>query len=916
MVGPTPMVGRDDEVAALREALAGTREDGGAVVFLRGETGVGKTRLVEQVRADWSGTWRSGSARPGAAPYLPLLEVLGPVPLDEPEAAQQRLVAGLRAIAADGPAVCVLEDLHHADLATLDVVELLARDLTDVPLLVLATYDDTGLVRDHGLRTLRASLRRSRRLHEIKVPPLSVDSVARLLDEIAGPEAAARAQEVHRMTGGLTFFVEEVVRALGSSDPGAWPGESGVPLPESVSDAVLDTTRALRRQCPDAIELAAVLGQVVDLSLLATLVPAPDVDALLETGLLSQRGHDSATFRHPLVGGVLRDSITWARRRERHAQVAAALAAHEAEPAVVAEHWEAAGERARARSSFVAAAERRCAVHAYRDAAALARRALALWPHDDPDRVDVLEGLADCAEKSGDPRAAETVWNEVIDVRRQLADELGVARGYQRLASAAELDGDHPAAVAARATAADCFAAVGDAAAAAGERLALAAHLAGRGQLRAALEHVEEARNLAERAGRPELVAQVLTVEGATRAALGQYDEGTRIARSGLDLALSTRDPDVIGANYYGFAEAMLHATHYDDSADAYRMGAEYCEEQGVDGLGQACLACMCVAVRFRGDWDRALEICRKVLADPSSDEHVRIIAEEEAGLIGVLRGGNRRGQATLRKTLAFGERHGIFGVVVGSAWGLAVAAAAVDGDEAGRAAVGDLLALCEDIDDWNFALPGLRWASSYAATLGDRDQLARCQALLARAATHNSAPKVLSVLAHAGAELAHLDGDPRAAGQFARSVELMGGGASPYEAALVTFRWALALGAASDGGRAADLLVEAYRTARRLGAQPLAQACAASLDELGESADRRLGPAAARDLSATTLTRREQQVLQLVAAGRTNRAIADELVLSVRTVDMHVRNLLSKLDCPSRTAAGRRAEELGLLPV
>ncbi|MGH3737867.1 MAG: helix-turn-helix domain-containing protein, partial [Micromonosporaceae bacterium] len=94
----------------------------------------------------------------------------------------------------------------------------------------------------------------------------------------------------------------------------------------------------------------------------------------------------------------------------------------------------------------------------------------------------------------------------------------------------------------------------------------------------------------------------------------------------------------------------------------------------------------------------------------------------------------------------------------------------------------------------------------------------------------------------------------------------------------------------------------------------PLARDCAAELAGMGEPVDRRLGRLAARALDPAGLTRREREVLRLLALGRTNRKIAQELYLSPRTVDMHVRNVLTKLDCSSRTAAAGRAAELGLV--
>jgi DNA-binding NarL/FixJ family response regulator len=112
----------------------------------------------------------------------------------------------------------------------------------------------------------------------------------------------------------------------------------------------------------------------------------------------------------------------------------------------------------------------------------------------------------------------------------------------------------------------------------------------------------------------------------------------------------------------------------------------------------------------------------------------------------------------------------------------------------------------------------------------------------------------------------------------------------------------------------AVEHLVAAHRTARRLGARPLVERVTASLTALGERPDRRLGRRAVAQAANSGLTRREVEVVRLVAMGHTNREIARDLFLSPRTVEMHVGSILLKLDCRSRADAARRASELGLL--
>jgi DNA-binding NarL/FixJ family response regulator len=126
--------------------------------------------------------------------------------------------------------------------------------------------------------------------------------------------------------------------------------------------------------------------------------------------------------------------------------------------------------------------------------------------------------------------------------------------------------------------------------------------------------------------------------------------------------------------------------------------------------------------------------------------------------------------------------------------------------------------------------------------------------------------------------------------------------------------RAGVALAASGERELALERLGDAYRTAKKLGARPLAADAAKEVSALGESVVKRLGSRAAADAHWGGLSRRELEVLRHVAAGRTNREIAQELFLSPRTVDMHVRNVLRKLDCRSRVEAAQRAGELGLL--
>ena len=105
----------------------------------------------------------------------------------------------------------------------------------------------------------------------------------------------------------------------------------------------------------------------------------------------------------------------------------------------------------------------------------------------------------------------------------------------------------------------------------------------------------------------------------------------------------------------------------------------------------------------------------------------------------------------------------------------------------------------------------------------------------------------------------------------------------------------------------------EPHRAARKLAARPLAAQAAEAMRALGEPVERRLGRQAAFALDSGGLSRREDEVLRLASTGLTNREIAARLILSTRTVDMHMRGVLAKLGCRTRTQAATRAHELHL---
>ena len=211
--------------------------------------------------------------------------------------------------------------------------------------------------------------------------------------------------------------------------------------------------------------------------------------------------------------------------------------------------------------------------------------------------------------------------------------------------------------------------------------------------------------------------------------------------------------------------------------------------------------------------------------------------------------------------------------------------------------------------------MPALRWAASFFATTNADAEARACANALARIASATGQPEALSALAHALGETALLDGDPDlAVQQFRQALGLLRDVAVPYCHASTELRAGAACAAAHQRDAAVAHLANAYRTARKLGARPLATRIAQALHALGEPIGERLGSGAAGRFHFGDLTRRQREILQLVARGQTNAEIAHALILSPRTVEMHVGNILAALDSRSRAEAVRRAMDLGLL--
>jgi DNA-binding CsgD family transcriptional regulator len=957
LVGGEAGVGKTRLVAELtgRCAADGARVLAGGCVPVA-EGGLPFAPIVEALRGLLAelgaGALRelTGPSWPELARLLPALGEPGSTAPSDQEGQSRlfELLLGLLGrLGARAPLVLVVEDLHWADRSTRDLLAFLARNLRRERVLLVVTYrsDETGRRR---LGPYLAELDRGSRVERIELSRFQRWEVMTQLTGILGAApAAGLVDAVFARSEGNAFFTEELLAAVraGSQE-----------LPTTLRELLHGRVEALPERPQQLLGVAAVVGRRVPHRLLAAVAGLDDrrLDGALRQAvahqlLVSRPDQDGYEFRHALLQEVVYSGLLPGERARLHAQVAATIAGHPGwaggsaatVAAEVAEHWVRAGNLERALPATIDAAAEAERAYAFAEALRHYQRALDLWDRVSGaaelapfDRATLQERAAEAASLILDQsRAVELVRAALAGVDRQ-RDPVRVALLLERLGRYLWLTLDATA-LAAYQEAVGLVPAEPPSA----ERARV---LAGYAQILGLLgRHVdsrqtaEEALAAARQAGARWEEGRALAFLGVELAKLGNADGGLAYLRDAVRIAHEVADVDGFGWACFNLAWASEGAGRLEEALAAALEGAEASRQLGSawqDTLQEA-------AAWFEfllGRWDDADRRFRTVLERDRFSDTMRVHARLERARLDIARGDFAAARCLLEEAQALAAAAGSDQFDAQFSWPLADTRAELalwegHDEEAFEAVTQGLAAMARAGSETNwpvlFAL-GLAAAAGRAerasarrATAGaeaarcDGDELlARLEAARGPAARRPEAP---AVLLQCRAEQARLHGrpDPAAWAAAAAQWEELG---QPYPAARARFRQAEAmLATRAPRARVEEALWAAHTVAVRLGASPLRR----ELELLAQRGRLRLGaavepvsqPAQPSAASMLGLTRREAEVLALVAAGRSNRQIGEALFITPKTASIHVSRILAKLGVSGRVEAAAVAHRLGL---
>ncbi len=947
------MIGREPDLETLREQLAESSEGHLRAVVIGGEAGIGKTRLLDEFRAEASRsalvlTGRSVDLGADGAPFAPftailrqladaigieaLLEAAGPsrgvltVLLPElgsiegmpartgVERLYELVAVLLENVSREHQLVIVIEDIHWADAATLELVRFLIRMLTGGRILIVLSYRSDEVLRGHPLRSYLPELERTRRVVRWELGRLDRAQVAAQSEQILGcPADTATVDRVYQLSEGVPFFVEELIGIdhLGTGDD----------LPETLRELLLARYERLSEPTQHVLRLISAGGGCVDHELVAAVFTGTpeELDTAareaVTANVLTTDGNEYS-FRHALVREAIHTDLLPGERARFHTRYAEALESGRGGPRSASEisyHWMAAHDVSRAFVATLEAMEEARLSYACGAAAAMGERAIELWDRvTDAERiagrsrVDLLAQTASALRNAGEsdralsmitvaitesPQRAGNRYARLLRDKAQYLANLSRPGSAQLLQEALELLPDDPD----------------------GElRAQILGELAGRLMLEARYDEAVETANLAyetaSTGGATERMSIAATIRGVARVGRGEIEQGL----ADLDAAksLAGLDGGPLLRYFVNASDVMNLLGRYDDAIMIAQTGAEQARQRGVERTSGVMLSSNTVEpLLAAGRLETAESLLDPALAlDPPPGFRVHL--QRMKLWLTLWRGDAPRADELLR-----GWRDGMLvqsELEMQSLLGFARVAAETafarrDLHRAWNDASAITSAARRRMPAYDLPLLAIAARTLVALSKTDPTVDARLEESRLRAvmADLDDWPTAQAWRAVFEAELGGTEHDGTDVRDWRTASEAVDAGTAPAHLRPYTrFRLAQALVVSGERAEAENVARKARCDAETLGLGLIT----GWIDDLAEQAgldlDDEPGRRTRADIDPARLTEREQQVLALIEQGLSNRQIGEQLYISAKTASVHVSSILRKVGAASRTEA------------
>jgi tetratricopeptide (TPR) repeat protein len=519
----------------------------------------------------------------------------------------------------------VIEDVHWADEATLDMLRFLGRRMAGTPVLIVATFRDDEVSSIHPLVRLLGDLPSSPYMVRVHVPPLTEPGVRALILESGGDQDP---HALFEQTGGNPFYVTELL---------ATPADS---VPGTVRDAVLARASRLSADARIVLAAAAVLGQPADLPLLLAVSsrPAASVDECVTAGLLVDAG-PGWDFRHALARFAIQESLLPAQRADLHVAALRCLrAAGVTDDRRLAYHAEMCGDGVGVLAHAPAAAARAARLGAHREAAQLYRTLLRFCPVGDARRPGLYAALSYECYVTGQMEEALLARREELDLAVTPTERGDAERWLSRLSwYLARNDDAHTWADRAIDTLEPL-----------GESRALAMAYSNKAQLCMLADDVPRAMHwgtralaLARRIGDRDTEIHALNNLGITKLLTGEESDGWALVQQSLDKALAAETHEHAARAFANLGSTAVRLRRFADADRTIRAGLAYCTERDLDSWKHYLGAWQGVSLAEQGEYDAAQEHLAALLTNPELPPVARIPANVAAAQLLARRDGD-----------------------------------------------------------------------------------------------------------------------------------------------------------------------------------------------------------------------------------------------------------------------------------